>query len=327
MEDHVAIGHPTMTNGVQSDGRNSPTFGLRLRCPRCATDLAVADCPHCALRLSAQDGIVQALPPERLVHYARFIADFERIRAAEGRGSEGDAYYLQLPYKDLSGKNTNQWRIRARTYDHLVRHVLRPNVPLGAQILDLGAGNGWLSYRLARAGYAPVAVDLLVNDHDGLGAAAHYGGYLPVLFPRFRAELTRLPLQGAQFDAVIFNASFHYAEDPEAALREALRCTRLGGLVMICDTPWYSHEDSGRQMVAERHNSFRRRFGTTSNSIQSFEFLTDERLRILADRSSVTWTANAPWYGVRWTLRPFLARLCRRREPSRFRVYVARKKF
>ncbi len=327
MEDLITIGHPTMTAGVQSDARNDPILGLRLRCPRCATDLAVADCPHCAFRLSTQNGIVQALPPERLVHYARFIADFERIRAAEGRGSEGDAYYLQLPYKDLSGKNANQWHIRARTYHHLVHHVLRPILPPGAQILDLGAGNGWMSFRLARAGYAPVAVDLLVNDRDGLGAAAHYSGYLPVLFPRFRAELTRLPLQGAQFDAVIFNASFHYAEDPEAALSEALRCTRPGGVVIICDTPWYSREDSGRQMVAERHDSFLRRYGTTSDSIHSFECLTHERLRILAHRASIVRTETSPWYGLRWALRPFLARLCKRREPSRFRVYVARKEF
>ena len=39
------------------------------------------------------------------------------------------------------------------------------------RILDLGAGNGWMSYRLALQGHLPIAVDLLTNDRDGLGAA------------------------------------------------------------------------------------------------------------------------------------------------------------
>ena len=70
-----------------------------------------------------------------------------------------------------------------------------------------------MSFRLGGAGYHPVAVDLLTNDRDGLGAAEHYRQHLPEIFPRFQAELARLPFQNEQFDAVIFNASFHYAED------------------------------------------------------------------------------------------------------------------
>ncbi len=97
----------------------------------------------------------------------------------------------------------------------------------GGRILDLGAGNCWMSFRLALSGYRPVAVDLLTNDHDGLGAATHYRKHLNILFPRFQAEMEYLPFQGEQFDAIIFNASFHYSEDYEATLREALRCVKV----------------------------------------------------------------------------------------------------
>lgn len=317
--------HPPAQTSLHSDPGNSPWQEVRLRCPCCAMDIAGVECPHCAFRLETRAGIVRALPPQRIAHYARFIAEYDQIRAAEGRGSQGAGFYLDLPYRDLSGKNAAQWRIRARSYDHLFRHVLRPNLPTGTRILDLGAGNCWTSFRLARAGYSPVAVDLLTTEGDGLGAAVHYGPYLPVLFPRFQAELTRLPFQGGQFDAVIFNASFHYTEDAEIALREALRCTRPGGMVVISDTPWYSREESGRQMVAERRAAFIRKYGTASDSIDSFEYLTDERLGLLAKRLSIVWSIHSPRYGLRWALRPFVARLRRRREPSRFRIYVARK--
>lgn len=294
--------------------------GLRLRCPRCRHPLDTLDCPACGFVIVVEDGIARALPPEAAAHHARFMADYERIRAAEGRGSESAAFYLALPYRDTSGRNRTQWRMRARSYDEIV-----PRLPEGSRILDLGAGNGWMSFRLALAGHRPVAVDLLANDRDGLGAAQHYRARLPALFARFQAELRRLPFADAQFDAAVFNASFHYAEDGEACLREALRCVNPGGLVIISDTPWYAREESGRQMLAERRAAFLRRHGTPADALASLGYLTDERLRRMAEALSIRWQVHRPWYGLRWALRPLVAQLHGRREPSAFRLYLARK--
>ncbi|WP_263354537.1 class I SAM-dependent methyltransferase [Acidicapsa acidisoli] len=254
------------------------------------------------------------------------MQDYERIRVAEGRGSEREEFYLGLPYADTSGRNAKQWRIRARTYDYLIKHIRKEIQQNGEKkILDLGAGNCWMSYRLALAGYRPVAVDLLTNNQDGLGAAAHYRRHLHEFFPRLQAESAHLPFHNEQFDAVVFNASFHYSEDYEATLREAFRCTKKGGLVIISDTPWYSREASGRQMVTERHASFLRHYGTASDSIKSIQYLTDERLRALEVQLSIRWTVESPNYGFKWAMRPFMAKLRNRREPSQFRIYSARK--
>jgi len=270
------------------------------------------------------DGIVLALTPGRLAYFADFITDYEHIRAAEGRGSQDNNYYLSLPHQDTTGHNSGQWRIRARSYDYLIRRILKP-LAGGETILDLGAGNCWLSFQLARRGYQPVAVDLLTNPQDGLGAAVHYRQVLGSSIPRFQAELNCLPFDDEQFDVALFNASFHYSEDYERTLCEALRCVKPDGIVVICDTPWYSREQSGRQMIAERRAYFRDRFHTTSDSVQSEEFLTDDRLRRLGEALSIRWTVHGPWYGWRWAMRPWVARLRMRREPSQFRIYVARK--
>jgi SAM-dependent methyltransferase len=311
---------------LQHDAGGDDTVGLgiALQCPCCRTNLSGLDCMLCGFRMQLRRGIVHALLPERVAHYARFIDDYERIRSEEGRGSKSEDFYLSLPYKDTSGRNSKQWSIRARSYKCLIEDVLKP-LGQSARILDLGAGNGWMSFRLALAGFRPIAVDLLTNEQDGLAAAVHYHRYLPQPFPRFQAEMTRLPFQDEQFDAIVFNASFHYSEDYEASLREALRCLRIGGAVIISDTPWYSREESGREMIAERHAAFLRRFGTTSDSIPSLEYLTDERLQSLQERLSVQWAIHKPNYGVKWALRPYLARLRRKREPARFRIYTATK--
>ena len=305
--------------------RDAPLqFGVRVQCPRCRTALIGLSCMQCGLRMWTSNGIVHALPPERAAHFAPFMQDYEHIRAVEGRGSESQEFYLGLPYRDSSGRNSGQWHIRARSYDCLINHILKAP-GRRRTVLDIGAGNCWMSFRLALLGYRPVAVDLLTNENDGLGAAVHYQDLLAELFPRFQAEITRLPFQDEQFDVVIFNASFHYSEDYEASLREAFRCLRRGGIVVISDTAWYSRVESGRKMVAERQAAFLQKYDTASDSIRSLEFLTDERLRALEEQLSIHWTTFSPRYGLKWAMRPLVARLRGRREPSRFRIYTARK--
>lgn len=308
--------------------------GLGLRCPRCGGRLEASSSPHradcclCQFQLREQDGILLALPPERQRHFAQFVNDYERIRAAEGRGSDSAEYYLALPYEDLSGKNRPQWKIRARTFQYLARHIL-PQVEHSAganpRVLDIGAGNGWLSYRLALKGFRPVAVDLLVNDHDGLRAIKHYRGHLQTTIPCIQAESIHLPLASGQFDAVIFNASFHYAESYVRTVEEAMRCLKGGGMLIVADSPWYKKHSSGEQMLVDRRAAFLRRFGTPSDSIASQEFLTDRRLSELEQTFHIRWTRHTPFYGVSWSLRPLIASLRGRREPSRFRIYTARK--
>jgi len=310
----------------RSVSNETECLDIRLQCPRCRANLDGMECQFCGLQMRVKDGIVYALPPDRAKHYASFIEDYENIRAAEGRFSQKDEFYLCLPYKDISEKNSKQWKIRARSYDHLLNCVLKQNPRLeGGRILDLGAGNCWMSYRLALARYRPLAVDLLINDRDGLGAAEHFRSSLPAMFPRVQAELARLPFQDEQFDAVVFNASFHYSEDYVATLREALRCVKSGGMVIIADTPWYSSEESGRRMVLERRTSFLQRYGTASDSIKSLEYLTEDRLRVMEEQLDARWTIHSPRYGFTWAMRPLTARLLNRREPSRFRIYATRK--
>lgn len=307
---------------------------LQLRCPRCRFGLGPLpsdsrdsrlQCPVCLLDVVCRDGIWRALPPAREAYFERFTMEYQAVRAKEGRGSGSDEYYLELPFRDATGKNEAQWWIRARTFRYLERRVL-PLLKRGSRpidVLDIGAGNGWLSYRLSMRGHRPVAVDLLINKEDGLGAAVHYANVLSGLFPRFQAEMDHLPFADSQFQAIIFNASLHYSEDYTRTIAESVRCLRNRGLIVIADTPWYSRDRSGQLMIAEKRDLFTMKFGFPSDGIASQEFLTDSRLLALEDRFALQWHVHSPWYGVRWALRPLIARVRGRREPSRFRIYVA----
>jgi SAM-dependent methyltransferase len=248
---------------------------------------------------------------------ARFLADYGHIRAAEGRGSKDPAYYRALPYSDLTGANAEQWRIRARSFDYFAAHIL-PRRP--CDILDLGAGNCWLSYRLAERNHRPVAVDIFTDPRDGLGAAVHY----PVRFPVVEADFDHLPFAGEKFDLAVFASSIHYSADYSRTLREARRCLRRGGCVVILDSPVYRKRAHGEMMRAERHAGFERQYGFRSDALASIEYFDRQMLASLARELSFCWEIHRPWYGWRWGLRPLRARIAGRRPPSRFWILVAR---
>ncbi len=247
----------------------------------------------------------------------RFLADYARIRHAEGRGSSGSAYYRALPFQDLSGRNAEQWKIRARTFEYLRQHIL-PGT--SSDILDVGAGNCWFSNRVALAGHRPVAVDFFPDSQDGLAAARHYETQFPVL----EADFDHIPVRDASFDVVVYNASIHYSTDYERTLNEARRCLRPGGRVVIADSPVYSRWEHGVRMREERHQQFERQYGFRSDAIESIEFFDMESLDKLARNLRLKWEIHKPWYGLRWHLRPWKAKLAGRRPPSNFWILAGR---
>jgi len=241
----------------------------------------------------------------------QFLDDYARIRSAEGRGSDESAYYRALPFADLTGRNSDQWRIRARTFRYFVRHVLPRHQ---CRVLDLGAGNCWMSYRLSELRHQPVAADIFSDGRDGLRSARHYAES----FPLVEADFDRLPFTNASFDLVLFNASFHYSSDYARTLAEARRCLRPGGRVVILDSPIYERREQGEMMRAERQIFFEQTHGFRSEALESIEFLDESMLDELARELQLAWRIHRPWYGFAWMLRPWKARLRRQRMPSRF---------
>ena len=253
----------------------------------------------------------------------QFLAEYSTVRSAEGRGADEAAWYFALPYRDLSGVLSAQWAMRARSWRCLERRVLpRLARRLGPRlrILDLGAGNCWMSWRLATLGHSPVALDIFTDPRDGLRASRHYTERTE--FPVVEAEFDQIPLPAASADVAIFNASFHYSANYERTLAEVLRVVAPSGAVVIMDSPVYRRPEHGLRMVAERKQNYSRRFGFPSDSQQSIEFLDEPALARLAARFHLRWKIHKPWYGWRWHSRPVAAWLKGKRPPSRFWLLV-----
>lgn len=255
----------------------------------------------------------------------RFRTDYAAHRASEGRALS-EAELRSLPYL-ATGPAARQWAVRARTFEAFMRRVVTPMARAAGRpldILDLGAGNGWLAARLAVERHRGLAVDIRDDDVDGLGAARSLldgSG-----FERVVANFDALPVPDRSVDIAAFNASLHYSTGLAVTLDEAARKVRRGGRIAVLDSPFYRHRAQGEAMVAEKHAHAAERFGgraATLLALPFIEFLTRDALIDASHGLGLAWRRYRVTYPLRYELRPLAAALRRRRTPSRFDLWVA----
>lgn len=309
---------------LQEDNWVMSEAAFRWACPICRSPLQTTNptqmtCTALCNQYDCVDGVWHMLTPEKAAYYEQFVQNYDTVRQGEQWGAGSEAYYRALPYEDLSGRHPDIWRVRAISFDALLSDIVEPlsmdrKRPL--RILDAGAGNGWISYRLAMAGHALLAIDLRLDSTDGLGAYRQYGD--EVCFVRAQATFEQIPLLDEQLDLVIFGGSIHYATSIEETLREALRVLRHDGQMVILDSPVYKRPHSGDQMVAELQQQLAREHDVDASILPHENYLTPARLNVLGAELGIRWRLKEPFYGWRWALAPWLARLRRRRQPARF---------
>lgn len=252
---------------------------------------------------------------------SNFYAEYARHREHEGRALRGTAL-KSLPYL-RSGPLARQWQVRARSFDAFVSYVVKPfegSSPL--DILDLGAGNGWLSYRMAQRGHRAVALDIRNDSVDGLGASAEL--VAEARFDCVGAPFEALPFGRGRFDITVFNAALHYACDLAEVLGEAIRVTRRGGVLAVMDSPFYRRRSDGEAMIAEKRIRGRTHFGDAADVLLAptfIEYLT--RQSLVAAVPGLFWKRHRVLYPLWYELRPLLARLKCTRAPSRFDLWTA----
>lgn len=283
-----------------------------LICPHDCAALQLSDacarCPRCGRAYACSNGIWRLHNP--IEAQRAFLEQYKAVREAEGWGAPSADYYLNLPWVSPTDPQYARWRVHATSFKRLLSLLGREQ-----RILDVGAGNGWLSYQLTRRGHMVAALDLNDDDRDGLGAHKFY----PLHYDCFQADFDRMPFADSQFDAVIFNASLHYAREPLETLREVAHLLKREGKVFVIDSPIYNQPESGERMMDEKAKEFRTRHGFEMTR-DSTGFLTFDNFA--PQKGNWIWYESRPT--LRWGLRPWRARLRGQREPAHFGVMAGR---
>ena len=103
-----------------------------------------------------------------------------------------------------------------------------------ARVLDLGCGGGHVTFAAAPHAREVTAYDLSPEMLDVVAGAARERGLANVTTRQGVVET--LPFDDASFDVVLSRYSAHHWRDLDAALREAARVLKPGGVVGITDS-------------------------------------------------------------------------------------------
>jgi SAM-dependent methyltransferase len=103
-----------------------------------------------------------------------------------------------------------------------------------ARVLDLGCGGGHVTFNVAPLVRNVVAYDLSPEMLEVVARTAKARGLSNVTTQQGTVE--NLPFADESFDVVLSRFSAHHWSDVDAALREAKRVAKSGGMIAIVDT-------------------------------------------------------------------------------------------
>lgn len=248
-----------------------------------------------------------------------FLAQYRAVRDRDGYRVGSPGYYRALPATLPTDPHHLIWNVRQQSFERfraMVRARFRHAQPT---LLDLGAGNGWLSYRMTAEGCRSVAVDIFDDDLDGLRAAEHFD----VAFPRVQADFDALPFAPRQFDVIVFNGSLHYAPDVRATLTRVAPLLAPGGVIAVIDSPMFECQVAGTAMRERTRVRFQREYGLVEPLLPGEGFLLFDALRDTAGALGFDTHFFESRGGTRWSLGRWAGRLRHRVRPPRFGVWWA----
>ncbi|GLU51247.1 class I SAM-dependent methyltransferase [Dyadobacter frigoris] len=163
--------------------------------------------------------------------------DFEdlylAVRSLEQR-VYSDEQLLLLPDIDSSHIHSQEWKIRKRSCDDLMKYIGKKNRSL--RILEIGCGNGWFSARLAELKNTEV-VGLDINRVE-IEQAKNVFLKENLTFKNEVFEPENFP--DMSFDIILFAAAIQYFSSLNDILEKAQLCLAPYGEIHILDTNFYS---------------------------------------------------------------------------------------
>ncbi|MDH5856302.1 class I SAM-dependent methyltransferase [Lampropedia aestuarii] len=199
-------------------------------------------------------------------------------------GRAGKTRCDSQPVLDLLAQVERYWDIRAESYSQSNQNELKgdkadvwqalllQHCPTGRQlrVLDVGAGPGFFSILLARAGHQVTAIDVTAAM---LHEARTNAGALVDAIHFIEGDVENLPFADASFDLVVTRNVTWNLKHPAQAYADWHRVLAPGGHLVNFDANWYLHlfdADLGAQFEADRQY-------TAANGIEDHYVSTDTK--------------------------------------------------
>lgn len=158
--------------------------------------------------------------------------------------SEGEA-------KEFFDEVAPEWEtIRKNYYDESIKNRLVEISLLkkSMTVLDLGAGDGYLSRAIAKLVKKVIAVDISKEMLKELKKKAREENIKNI--EAVESDGQEMPVENSAIDVACASMYLHHIEEPEIAVREMCRVLKPGGRVFLAD--FYEHSD--RDLKEKMHD-------------------------------------------------------------------------
>lgn len=198
----------------------------------------------------------------------------QQVFARDGRENV-EPYLLNKPFTLLQGGPDHESRATFLDLVHNFTNVLQLlRLPMGARILDVACGAGWVSQWLMRLGFEVVGIDMC---SDLLLYARRRLSEDPLLLlsedklrqtlVQHDIEAEQLPDSLGQFDAAIFESCLHHFYDPISALMHTAKALKDDGLAVLIEG------ENRRGPIKSEYVDVMRQFATLERPYQRSELV------------------------------------------------------
>lgn len=143
----------------------------------------------------------------------------------------------QLPYGIPKAHiHYKEWKIRQLSLKKLISIIDDTQT----RILDLGCGNGWMSYQLSKQNIEVVGLD--INEYELEQARRVFGEENPTFV--YGDVFDELGI--GTFDAIVISAALQYFQDPVKLIERLYDYLNAEGIVIVMDTFIYANNEVDR---------------------------------------------------------------------------------
>ncbi len=181
-----------------------------------------------------------------------FLSSFKDYRKLQDLKSVDKLLYKSLPFS----MHTDVWKERQKDAKIIYKTISDKQ---NLSILDIGSWNGWLSNHLSKKGHHVVAVNIFIDEIDGLRACKHYETKF-VSLQLFTDEIFRIK---HQFDVIVFNRNWPYLPNHEKIFYDAKNLLTKDGVIMFTGLPFYSDVTTIKEKLKSADDNFKNNYGTS----------------------------------------------------------------
>ena len=183
-----------------------------------------------------------------------FSSVYLGVREKEHRLYSDEETFL-LPYIRESHPYYREWNLRMKSTTRFLKYLSQLDVK---EILEIGCGNGWFSYRMAGMSNAMVT-GLDINEQELEQADRVFkADNLKFVYAHLFGEV----LPEKYFDLIVLNGSVQYFPDFQKLMERLFSLLKKDGEVHIMDSPFYPARKTAQ--AHERSREYYRSLGFES---------------------------------------------------------------